>query len=446
MKKKLFPGLLAVLFFACAFFALPARAAVFQVDFETASQGIQLVNLDTGTVVYQKNADQRLEPASTTKIMTYIVVAENIPDLAGTPITITPEVVTDLLGTGSSLAGVREGEVLTALQLLNCMMVPSGNDAALAFAYYVGGGDPQAFVAMMNEKAAELGCTGTHFTNPHGLHDPEHYTTAEDLAVMLEYALTLPYFSEICAQTYYELPATNVSSEPRYVYTTNMLLSQNSEYYYRYCTGGKTGSHDQAGYCLASTAVKNGYSYLCVTLGAPSVDADGARVPVNGAFTDAEALYEWAFDNLEIKTVLEETRSVCDVPLELAWNQDTLLLVPEQNYAAILPVDVAATSVIVTPHLPESVEAPVTRGEVVGTATLSYAGQELAEVNLVAAVSVERSELLNSAKTVGEIVSSTWFLAVAAVIVVLLLLYIILSVIYNRKKKNLRRVKKYRRM
>ena len=143
-----------------------------------------------------------------------------------------------------------------------------------------------------------------------------------------------------------------------------MLLSQNSEYYYRYCTGGKTGSHDQAGYCLASTAVKNGYSYLCVTLGAPSVDADGARVPVNGAFTDAEALYEWAFDNLEIKTVLEETRSVCDVPLELAWNQDTLLLVPEQNYAAILPVDVAATSVIVTPHLPESVEAPVTRGEV----------------------------------------------------------------------------------
>ncbi len=424
------------------------NAAVFNIDFETTSKGIQLVNLDTGTVVYQKNATEKLEPASTTKIMTYIVAVENIPDLEGTQITVTEEVVTDLLGTGSSLAGVKEGEILTALQLLNCMMVPSGNDAALALAYYLGNGDPQKFVDMMNEKAEELGCTNTHFMNPHGLHDENHYTTAEDLCKITEYALTLPYFSEITSQTYYEIPATNVSPEPRYVYTTNMLISQNAggEYYYRYCKGIKTGSHDQAGYCLVSTAVKNGYSYLCVTLGAPSVDSNGNKVVTNGAFVDTKALYEWAFDSLEIKTVLDKNKSVCDIPLELAWNQDTLLLVPEKNYSTILPEDVSETSVIITPHLPESVEAPVKKGQVIGTATLSYANQVLTEINLVAAESVERSELLNSAKTAKEIFSSTWFIVIAVIIVALVLIYIILTMIYNRKKKNLRKVKKYRKM
>ena len=113
------------------------------------------------------------------------------------------------MGTGSSLAGVLEGEELTAMQLLNCMMIPSGNDAALVLADYIGGGDSQKFVDMMNEKAKELGCTNTHFMNPHGLHDEQHYTTAQDLYLITKYAMTLPYFMEICSKTYYTIPPTN---------------------------------------------------------------------------------------------------------------------------------------------------------------------------------------------------------------------------------------------
>ena len=139
MKKKLL-SCMAVLFLV--FMIIPAysaSAAVFNIDFETKSKGIYLANLDTDTVVYEKDADLRLEPASCTKIMTYIVAVEHISDLEGTKITVSDYIEPALTGTGSSMAGVITGEELTALQLLNLMMVPSGNDASLVLAEYVGG-------------------------------------------------------------------------------------------------------------------------------------------------------------------------------------------------------------------------------------------------------------------------------------------------------------------
>ena len=449
MKKK-FASFFLTLFILCTVvIPVPAvDAATFNIDFEPTTKALELINLDTNTVVYEQNSDQKMYPASTTKIMTYIVAVENISELDGTKITVSKKVVDELLGTGSSLAGVLEGEELTAMQLLNCMMIPSGNDAALVLADYVGGGDSQKFVDMMNEKAKELGCTNTHFMNPHGLHDEQHYTTAQDLYLITKYAMTLPYFMEICSKTYYTIPPTNQSPTERTIYTTNMLLNQNAggEYYYKYAKGIKTGSHDQAGYCLVSTAVKDGYSYMCIALGAPSVDENGNRISTNGAFLDTKKLYQWAFDNLEIKTILSDSESVANVPVTLAWNQDKLLLVPEKSYSTILPVDVEESSIILTPSLPESVEAPVKKGQVIGTAVLSYADQQLTTINLVAAESIERSEVLHSVDIAKGIFSSTWFLIIVFIIILLLIIYIILALIYNRKKKKLRKVKKYRRM
>ena len=183
MKKKL------ILLFSCLFlftsiFAFPASAAGdegFTIDFETNCNAIFMKNLDTGTVVYTKNADERIEPASTTKILTYIVVSENVEDLDGTTVTLTQELKDSLEGTGSSIANIMVGETMSIYEALNCLMVPSGNDAAVILADYVGGrknqetGNPEKlsnidrFVQMMNDKAAELGCTGTHFANPDGL-------------------------------------------------------------------------------------------------------------------------------------------------------------------------------------------------------------------------------------------------------------------------------------
>lgn len=445
MKKKL---LCLFSFFLVLAVALPlgtASAATYHIDFDTNSKGIVLVNLDSDTVVYEKNADMKLEPASCTKIMTFIIACEQISDLQGTNITVKPEVLQTLAGTGSSTAGLKAGDTFTAMQLLYCLMVPSGNDASVVLADYVSAGEPSKFVDLMNQKAAELGCTNTHFRNPHGLHDEDHYTTANDLYRITKYAMTLPYFTEVSSTVSYNLPATSVSPA-RTLYTTNKMISINAEggYYYQYAKGIKTGAHDQAGYCLVSTAVRNGYSYLCVALGSPSVDANGRAITQHGEMIDSKKLYQWAFSELELKSIVSSTDTVTDLPLDYAWDQDTLLLTAEKSFSTILPADVSVNSILVNFNLPERVEAPVKKGDVIGTATYTYANQELTTVNLVAAESVERSEWLHSLAVVKNIVTSVWFLVIASIILVLLILYIILAVVYNKKKKKMRKLKKYR--
>ena len=449
MRKKIV-CFLSVLMTVWLLLPQGAFAASFQIDFDTACDAIQLVNLDTGTVVYEKNPDKHREPASTTKIMTYIVVYENVEDPENTTVTISEKIRDELLGTGSSLSGIQVGDVLTVSQLLRCMMIPSGNDAALALADFVGGGDVQKFVDMMNEKAAELGCTDTHFTNPHGLHDDEHYTTARDLAVITQYAMMLPEFMDITNTTniYYKPAGGPAADEKRLLVTTNRLIHKtlDPQYYYQYAQGIKTGSHDQAGYCLVSTAKKNGLSYLCVALGAPSVDENGNRITAHGECSDSINLYNWAFDNLGFRTIADADDAVTEIELRFAWNKDTLLLVPQESYTTILPDDISSSSILATPDIPEYMEAPVKKGDVIGTVTYSYADQTLATLNLVAGESVERSELLKSASTVKDIVTSSWFLTFVGIILFLLFVYLILALIYNRKKKKLRKVRKYKNM
>ena len=195
----------------------PEEGFVCETLTDPSSKSIFMVSLDTGTVVFTMNPDERLPMASLTKIMTYIVVSENIDDLMNTRTVVPASVAEELEGTGSSLAEIQTGEEFSIYELLNLMMVPSGNDAALTLAKYIDGlgiaADDPAYdtdgdgrmscVELMNRKAAELGCTNTHFVNPHGLYDENHYTTAREMATITEYALTLPYFTDITSQTSY---------------------------------------------------------------------------------------------------------------------------------------------------------------------------------------------------------------------------------------------------
>ena len=144
---------------------------------------------------------------------------------------------------------------------------------------------------------------------------------------------------------------------------------------------------------------------------------------------DSKNLYEWAFNGLSMKDVLNSEDAVGEIDLKYAWNKDKLLLVPAKNYSTIMPDSVDVSSIILTKNVPEEIEAPVKKGQKIGTATLSYAGQDLATVDLVAAESVERSELLHSADTVKSIFTSTWFLVIAGIILFLLLIYVVLALI-----------------
>ena len=433
----------AALFLSALFIpTMQAEAAEFKIDFDTHCTALYLENIDTDTVVYQKNADERRYPASTTKIMTYVVTAENVKDLKNTMVTVKSSVIHLLDGTGSSIAGLREGEKLSVYQLLNCLMIPSGNDAALVLADYIGKGDISKFVEMMNKKAKELGCENTHFVNPHGLNDPDHYTTVSDMAKITKYALTLPEFIDIT-----DTATSDVIGEDRYLVTTNSMIDpvRGGDLYYPYAKGIKTGSTgNDSGYCLVSTAAKGGYTYLCVAYGAPYEDEKGEAYE-NGAMLDSIHLYDWAFDNLSIKTIIDKNDLVKEIKLSYAWNKDSIQLAPAGSYSTILPDDVDIASIDRTYHLPESVDAPIKEGDVIGSVTLSYANQELCTVDLVASESVDRSELISAIEAMKSIVTSKWFIIAVIIIIVLAVIYIVTLLVYKRKKKSQRPVKKYRK-
>jgi len=498
--RRLFASILALC--ALTFCAMPAYAAEgFTFKWDTGDErdstephckSLFMVNLDTDTVVYSLNPDEQLPMASMTKIMTYIVAYENIPDIEHAVITVPQSVEDDLAGTGSSLAGVQVGEELTGLQLLYLLMVPSGNDAAVTLMEYVDdlyesgkivpedapdpedpgaqGGDASGtaaepsmapaedrgegvidysgtsyFVQQMNKKAEELGCRNTHFTNPHGLHDGNHYSTARDMAAITKYAMTLPNFTKIVSQPWYEKPATNLSPEVSTKMNTNKMLlnypdENGNNYFYTYASGIKTGSHDQAGFCLTSSATAYGYTYIIVAMG----DMEGYAQGIHNEMRDSATLYRWAFTSLQKKTIASQGDVLSSVKLEYAYQKDELLLAADQNVSVMLPNDVDATSIRVTVDAPESVQAPIRKGEQIGTATLSYVDEVIATVPVVATESVSRSDLIAGWEQGRSLLTSPWFIAVMAAIGALIVVYLILVVFYRRKQKMLKRVKKFR--
>lgn len=423
-----------------------ASAIEFDPGVELHSSAGVLVNLDTGVTVFSQRADERMEPASVTKIMVALLLFENVHNLSTLQIT-APGYVFDLLaGTNSSLSGVMRGETLTAEQLLYCLMVPSGNDAAMVLADYMGGGDIDVFIEMMNKRAKELGCNNTHYANPHGLHDPNHYTTANDTAKLIQYILSSPYaedFMRVCKTSSYTLGPSNVRDKNRTITSTNsMQQSSNTKYYYKYVEGIKTGSTGEAGYCLATTAYNASvnYRYLCVTFNAPMRDADGNRLD-NGAMYDHKALYEWAFNNLEYKQLVAANTAAKEIKLNYAWEKDSLLLVPPQNFSALVPKDIHADSIVLVPNkdVPAEIDAPVEKGQVLGTANVMYAGMVLGTVELVADESVEASQLLLLQEQAMLMLESKWLKIGAAALGVLLVLYVVISVTYNIRAKKKRR-------
>lgn len=417
-------------------------------DVKTTSDSIYMVNIDTGQEVFAKDADEKRYPASTTKIMTYIIAVENIDDLENTKIPIKQSVLDILNGTGSSLANVGHfvGKSMKAIDLLYSMMVPSGNDAAVVLADYVGGGNIEKFVDMMNAKAAELGCENTHFENPDGLHNDQHYTTARDLYKISQYALTLPKFSEITNTTIYYCEGDDTP-----LVTTNYLIDPNNggEYYYMYAKGIKTGTTDQAGRCLVTTATADGYSYLLVLLHSPYEEGVHEEY---GTFTDAADLFRWALTKLELSTVATSKTPICEEKVNLAWGVDSVQLVPQTDFTAIVPKEADDSTIVTEWDIPESVDAPLDTDTVVGTASIYYADPETGEkqlitkVNLVSSEKIDRSGILFILNVIGTLFQSYWFIMIIAIIVLILLIYFIISKIHKSRMKKRRSVKRYRNL
>lgn len=425
---------------ACALFVLivffvscvSASAVDYGCDVSTVSKAVYLENLDTGAVVFVKNADEQRYPASTTKIMTYVIVADNVSDLDGTMVTINEDVMSDM-DPESTVMGLKDhiGEQYSVRELLYGMMLPSGNDAALVLADYVGGGSIPAFVEKMNAKATELGCANTHFANPHGLFDENHYSTARDMATITKYAATTNSFMEICNTVSY---TPTRFTEP--ITNTNYMLSNTEhggQYYDPTVKGVKTGYLDEAGKCLVTTAEKDGFHYLCVALGADYSFEDD----INYAMIDTSSLYDWAFTNLGFQTVYSPTEVVKTIDVNFGKGDDKLSLVPDGELSALLPKSYDQSLIRVELDCPESVDAPVSQDQVVGKATVYYDDMTVGTTDIVANQSVELDQMKMFFHNAGEWIKGH-FLLLVVIGIALVLLIVLLAVISSAQKKKKR--------
>lgn len=248
----------------------------------TEETGI-LMDADTGQVLYDKGMDEIRYPASTTKVMTALLILENIEDL-DMQVTLTDVILPDLEPGNSSING-QVGEVLTVEQCLYAIMLASANEICTQMAVQVAG-SVDNFVAMMNQRAAELGCKNTHFVNANGLPDPDHYTTAHDLAIILAEAVKNEDFCKIAGADVYTIPATNKTSQPRNLENHNALLTD-GEFQYEGAIAGKTGHTEAAKNTLVTAATRDDMTLVCVVM-----RSDG-----DDRFTDTISLFDYGFNN-----------------------------------------------------------------------------------------------------------------------------------------------------
>lgn len=339
--------------------------------FNLKSPSAIVFNTNTGKVVYEKNANEKRYPASTTKIMTAILTLEN----CNLDDTVTVSSSALVLPDGYVGAHLQPGEVFTIDDLLHLLLIVSANDAANVLAEHIGGSISN-FAVMMTNKAKEIGCSNTNFVNANGVHNSNHYTTAHDLLLIAKYAMQNETFRQIVSTSSYTLHATNKYPE-RILNSTNKLLNTYNEktntkniYYYKYATGIKTGYTTYAKNCLVASAKKDGIEYFIVILGAGDNEIDNN----SQRFSEAINLFDTAFDNYSLSTIKKANDLITTVEIPNAiFFKKNLNLLLESNIELLIENKDLKTEIKPEIKLYEDkLVAPVSKGDILGTATYTY--------------------------------------------------------------------------
>ena len=377
MKRKfIFVFVFLLLFFSTS--VLGASTS----NLSISSPSALLIEESTNTIIYEKNSNVKMYPASTTKILTALLTLEkgNLTDV----VTVSDKAVDDLEG-GYVTMYISKGEKLTVEQLLNILLVPSGNVAGNILAEYVSG-SMEGFVNLMNTRAKELGCTNSHFTNTYGKHDENHYTTAHDLYLITQAAMKYDVFREIVSKTSYVLEPTNKHSKnDRTLYSTNDLIKPTSSSYYEYAIGIKTGYTSQAKDCLVSAATKDNMTFYAIVLG-----SDKNSSGVSYRYIDTKKLYDFAFKNYLFRTVKSKNTVIDTVEVQGGTSSTkNLNIIIDNTISALISSDDIYTSFIPTISINE-LSAPIVQGQVVGSISYDINGNNYT-ANLIAESSVEKS-------------------------------------------------------
>ncbi len=347
-------------------------------------QSAILIDAKTGNVLYEKAADKKMYPASTTKIMTALIALERVKSgeiSLEQPITYTETANEKMVIDGSNI-GLKVGEIMSLENLLKGLLLASGNDAAAVIAENIGG-SIEGFVSIMNDKAKELGLEGTHFVNPHGLHDSEHYTTAKDMAKLARIAMKNETFSSIVECAHIKIPPTNMNEERYYINTNNLVSRMRYPYYYYdKATGIKTGSTTEAGHCLVSSAEDNNKKVIAVVL-----KADASST----SHEDSKKLLEYGLTSFSNVRFAKVDDIYGEVKVKQASDgTDHILLSAKDNLEILFPKDGKASEVETVVDVPEKVYAPIKKGQEIGKVKFVYESKVIGSIPLVSTIDVKR--------------------------------------------------------
>lgn len=345
------------------------------------AKSVFLYEMNTKTLMYAWQPDLQMAPSSFAKILTAIVAIEN--SNLDSAVTVSEAALADLPKSAVSV-NLIENEVVTMQDLLYCLLVGSANDAASVIAQYISGGQDQ-FAEKMNSLAEKIGCSGSYFTNPHGLHDPQQVTTARDTAKILEYAMGNETFRTIFCSSEYSVPATNKSTE-RYLVTGNYMMSKEELeiYFDERVIGGRTGVANDNTRCLATIAKSETMELLSVVMGSESVYEEGGnRIRSYGGYNETKTLLDAGFTGLCASQILYDGQSL--IQFDVPGGETMVTVCPHTNISTVLPNN-AQTSDLNFRYSEDigNLFAPIAAGDRVCTVEVWYMGLCLAETDLYA--------------------------------------------------------------
>lgn len=397
-----------------------------------------LIDGDHDEVLYEQNAREKRYPASITKVMTALIVLEAVNEgkIALTDQVTATEAMNADLSIYGSTQDIKVGEVMSVNDLLHCLLISSANESANILAIHTAG-SLSAFVDLMNAKARALGCKDTQFANAHGLHDDNHYTTAYDIYLFSREAMKHPAFRESVGSKDYVVPATNLHKE-RTLHATNALIStwNITGYFYKHAIGIKTGSTPEAGQCLVSAAEKDGKILYAVVLGAENVKGADGIVQNRPSFSESSRLLEWGFNNFTRQTILDATYFAGTIPVTLSKGENYIGLEVRGVLEATLPKDLDVSKFVKKTELNATeLEAPVAKGQVLGSVTVSYGGKEYGTLPLVAVADVERSELLYRLNQIQKFFGQLWVRLALLVLILIVLFFLLRWLLFSKQRR-----------
>ncbi len=346
-----------------------------------------LIDGKNGNVLYESDSDKKMYPASTTKIMTALIALEAVENKTVSmdqKVTITEEMLKDLAWDSSTM-GLKVGEVISFQDLMYGLMIPSGNDAAMAIAYAVSG-SCEAFVNRMNQRAAEMGLTKTKFKNPHGFHEKGHYTTAAEMAIISWHAMKNQNFRDIVEIAHIKIPPTNMSEEERYFINTNGLVSnmRYTQFYYEGANGIKTGYTDDAGNCLVASAKRGNVELIAVLFHGKGVE---------NSHGDSARMLDYGFTAFEQMIPVKQDQMMGEVKVKWGSSRESVTASAVAPIPVLVPKGTKLDEIEVKLNLPEFVKAPVEKEAIVGTVQIMLDGMVVGEGELSADLTVKRSFL-----------------------------------------------------